>query len=81
MNGRGRGISPDGALPANGRMHAPVPSTSPPMATGGGGGGRAAVFSFAADAHKTVVAAGVENPCLTPSVSSTEALLFKRTFT
>lgn len=37
MNGRGRGVSPDGALPASGRMHAPVPSTSPSIATVGGG--------------------------------------------
>ena len=43
MNGRGRGVSPDGALPASGRMHAPVPITSPSLATVGGG---AAIFSF-----------------------------------
>lgn len=39
-------------------------------------------FFFAADAHVLrLVAAGVENPCLTPSFSSTEALFLKRTFT
>lgn len=47
MNGRGRGVSPDGALSASGRMPALVPITSPSTATGG-----CSFFSFfAADAH------------------------------
>lgn len=41
----GRGVSPDGALSASGRMPAPVPSTSPSVATGG------CRFFFYANAH------------------------------